>query len=103
MGAFSLNHYNNLVDPITLCLLSKHAEKTLWRFPIFIFNILHPTDSLTPQNWNAVKKETLMLVLFSVAFYLEELGFYISNQGDMKKGFSVLAFIQKGETEKERH
>ena len=28
-----------------------------------------------------------MLVLFSVAFYLEELDFYISNQGEMKRGF----------------
>lgn len=28
-----------------------------------------------------------MLVLFSVAFYLEELDFHISSQGDMKRGF----------------
>lgn len=50
MVAFSLNHYSRLVDPITLRLLSKHAEKTLWRFPIFIFNIPHHADSLTPKN-----------------------------------------------------
>lgn len=52
---YSLNHHSSLVDPITLSLLSKHAEKTLWRLPIFIFNIPHHADSLTPQNWNAVK------------------------------------------------
>lgn len=46
-----------------------------------------------------------MLVLFSVAFYLEELDFYISNQGDMKRDFR--AGFYSGETEmyreKERH
>lgn len=40
-----------------------------------------------------------MLVLFSVAFYVEELDFYISNQDDMARGFSVLAFFYQGETE----
>lgn len=48
-----------------------------------------------------------MLVLFSVAFYLEELDFHISSQGDMKRGFQFQFFIQEGETEvyreKERH
>lgn len=43
-----------------------------------------------------------MLVLFSVAFYLEELDFYISSRGHVKKGVSVPAFIQEGETEEER-
>lgn len=48
--AFFLNRYSVLVDPITLRLLSKHAEKPLWHFSIFIFNIPHQADSLTPQN-----------------------------------------------------
>lgn len=40
-----------------------------------------------------------MLVLFSVAFYLKELDFYMSNHSNIKREFSELSFILAGEAE----